>query len=246
MFIAGIIPARFASTRLPGKPLAIIKGEPMIRHVYERSIEALDYVVVATDDRRIKEAVEQFGGRVAMTSAGHRSGTDRCAEAAAKISGPGGVIPDVIINIQGDEPFVRPEQISQLAEAFNDPAAEIATLIRLVKNSDDLFNPGLPKVVFNLQKEALYFSRWPLPYLRDKDENSWIENFNFYRHLGMYGYRTKTLMKLADLPASPLESAESLEQNRWLENGFNIKVIATEYESLSVDTPDDLKKANEM
>lgn len=246
MFIAGIIPARFASSRLPGKPLAVIKGKPMIRHVYERSMEALDYVVVATDDRRIKETVEQFGGRVVMTSAFHQSGTDRCAEAASKISAPGEGIPDVIINIQGDEPFIIPEQISQLAEAFSDPGTEIATLIRRVNNSDDLFNPGLPKVVFSMQKKALYFSRWPLPYVRDAEKSSWIENFAFYRHLGMYGYRTKTLMELAKLSPSPLESAESLEQNRWLENGYHIKVIATEYDSFSVDTSDDLKKANEM
>ncbi len=246
MFIAGIIPARYASTRLPGKPLAVIKGKPMIQHVYERSAEALGYVAVATDDDRIKDAVMQFGGRVVMTSREHRSGTDRCAEAVVKISDETGEKPDAVINIQGDEPFIKPGQISQLAEAFNDPSVHIATLIKQIDNNEELFDPALPKVVFNIKNEALYFSRWPLPYVRDVEKNSWTEKFSFYRHLGMYGYRTATLTEIAKLMPSPLECAESLEQNRWLENCYIIKVIVTEYGSFSVDTPEDLQKANNL
>ncbi len=246
MQIAGIIPARYASTRLPGKPLALIKGKPMIRHVYERSCEVLDCVIVATDDKRVAGAVEKFGGRAVMTSAAHRSGTDRCAEAAEKLRNCSGKFPDVIINIQGDEPFVSPDQIRQLSAAFSDNKTNIATLIKQIKVSDELFNPDLPKVVFSLKKEALYFSRSPIPYLRDAEKNSWTEKSFFYRHIGMYGYRTNTLLELAQLTPSPLESAESLEQNRWLENGYNIKVIVTRHDTVSVDTPEDLERVNKM
>jgi 3-deoxy-manno-octulosonate cytidylyltransferase (CMP-KDO synthetase) len=242
----GIIPARYASTRFPGKPLAFIGNKPMIRMVYEQASLALDRVFVATDDERIQKAVLDFGGRVVMTSILHRSGTDRCAEAAAITGAVEGSDPGVIINIQGDEPFIRPEQINLLKECFSDEAVEIATLIRRVTPEEDLFNPNQPKVTVNAKGDALYFSRSVIPFLRDYEADGWAARHIFYKHIGLYAYRTETLLKITSLPQSSLEIAESLEQNRWLENGFRIRTAVTEWESLGIDTPEDLEKAKHI
>jgi 3-deoxy-manno-octulosonate cytidylyltransferase (CMP-KDO synthetase) len=241
----GIIPARYASIRFPGKPLAMIGNKPMIRMVYEQASKALERVYVATDDERISRAVLDFGGKVIMTSPSHRSGTDRCAEAAllagAEEAGRG-----VIINIQGDEPFIRPEQITLLKECFSDESVQIATLIRRAAPDEDLFNPNQPKVTVSATGDALYFSRSVIPYVRDHEEAVWAARHVFYKHIGLYAYRTETLLKITSLPQSPLELAESLEQNRWLENGFRIKTAVTEWESLGIDTPEDLEKARHI
>ena len=242
----GIIPARFASSRFPGKPLAIIGDKPMIQHVYEKASVALESVYVATDDNRIEEIVRGFGGNVVMTSPHHRSGTDRCAEAAILIGKESGIRPGIVINIQGDEPFIRPEQIKLLTGCFEDDTVEIATLIRKVEPDEDLFNPNHPKVAVALNKDAIYFSRSVIPYLRDTDKQLWNKQFTFYKHIGIYGYKTDTLMKITALKQSPLELAESLEQNRWLENGYRIRTAVTPWESIGIDTPEDLEKAKEF
>lgn len=244
--IAGIIPARYASTRFPGKPLVMIAGKSMIRRVYEQASLALDMVCVATDDQRIHDAVTAFGGKVVMTSPHHQSGTDRCAEAADKIAVMEGIIPDAVINIQGDEPFIRPEQIDLLASCFDDPSVEIATLVRKVEPDDDLKNPNHPKVVLDLSGNAIYFSRSVIPYLRDVPEAEWPSRHTYFKHIGLYGYRTDILKKLTSLPRSPLEKAESLEQNRWLENGFRIRTKVTVWESIGIDTPEDLERVEKI
>jgi 3-deoxy-manno-octulosonate cytidylyltransferase (CMP-KDO synthetase) len=241
--ITGIIPARFASTRFPGKPLALIGGKPMIRLVYEQASRVLSSVFVATDDVRIYDTVRGFGGNVVMTSPDHRSGTDRCAEAVSLIENEAGSAPETIINIQGDEPFIRPDQISILASCFDDMDVEIATLIRRVEKDEDLFNPNQPKVVVKLSGDAIYFSRSVIPYLRGGKPEEWTSNHTYYKHLGIYGYRKDTLMKITKLSPGPLEIAESLEQNRWLENGFRIRTVVTEWESIGIDTPEDLENA---
>lgn len=240
MKFLGIIPARYASTRFPGKPLADLGGKPMIQRVYEQCKIALKEVVVATDDIRIKEAVKAFGGNVVMTSPDHQSGTDRCAEAAKKMSDS--LIFDVAINIQGDEPFIQTEQIEQIKGCFDTPDAEIATLVLPVSNTDDLFDPNKPKVVINNKSEAIYFSRSPIPYLRGKDEKDWLNNHSYYRHIGMYAYRKEILFELTKLKQTPLELAESLEQLRWIENGYSIKTAVTNHESVGIDTPEDLQR----
>jgi 3-deoxy-manno-octulosonate cytidylyltransferase (CMP-KDO synthetase) len=242
----GIIPARFASTRFPGKPLAIIGEKPMIQHVYERASMVLESVYVATDDVRIKEAVEGFGGQVVMTSVNHRSGTDRCAEAALVIEKKSGTRPGAVINIQGDEPFIRAEQINLLTKCFEDESVEIATLIRKVEPEEDLFNPNHPKVAVAKNHDAIYFSRSVIPYFRDAEASSWQSKHTYFKHLGIYGYKTDTLLRITALPQSPLEMAESLEQNRWLENGFRIRTAVTPWESIGIDTPADLEKAREF
>jgi 3-deoxy-manno-octulosonate cytidylyltransferase (CMP-KDO synthetase) len=242
----GIIPARYASSRFPGKPLALIHNKPMIRLVYEQACKALGTVYVATDDDRIFRAVKDFGGRVVMTSAEHRSGTDRCAEAAEIISSLEGKKTGVVINIQGDEPFIKPEQIELLKECFKDPEVEIATLIRKVLPGDDLFNPNQPKVIKNFSGDAIYFSRSVVPYIRDASPAEWISKHTFYKHIGLYAYRGETLKKLTKLPQTRLEVAESLEQNRWIENGFKIRTAVTTWESLGIDTPEDLEKARHI
>lgn len=243
-FIA-IIPARYASTRFPGKPLIDMKGKPMIQRVYEQVKFVVDEVWVATDDQRIFDAVEAFGGRVVMTSADHKSGTDRINEAYNKI----GKQFDVIINVQGDEPFIQPEQIESLKACFDSPSVELATLVKPFKKEDGfdaLFNPNSPKVVINKANEAIYFSRSIVPYIRDKHHTEWLNSHMFYKHIGMYAYRWDVLDTITKLPQSSLELAESLEQLRWIENGYKIRVGYTKLETIGIDTPEDLQKALEM
>ena len=243
---AVIIPARFASSRFPGKPLALLGGQPMIQHVYEQAVKSLENVFVATDDVRIKKAVLEFGGNVIMTSREHKSGTDRCSEAVSKIESERGLKIDTVINIQGDEPFIKPRQIDLLMSCFVDDSVEIATLIRKVLPGENLANINHTKVVITLKGDAIYFSRAIIPFLRDVNIDEWSYKHSFYKHLGIYAYRTDTLRKLTSLDRSPLEIAESLEQNRWLENGYRIRTALTDWESIGIDTPEDLKKANEM
>jgi len=244
--IAGIIPARYASERFPGKPLVMIGGKPMIRIVYEHACLSLETVYVATDDQRIHDVVTGFGGKVVMTSPDHLSGTDRCAEAAGKIAALEGLSPEAVINIQGDEPFIRPEQIDLLASCFNDKSVEIATLVRKVEPGEDLSNPNHPKVVLDLSGNAIYFSRSVIPYLRNVPAAGWPAHHNYYKHIGLYGYRTDILKQLTSLQRSPLEIAESLEQNRWLENGFRIRTAVTLWESFGIDTPEDLERVEKF
>ena len=239
----GIIPARYASTRFPGKPLAIIDGKTMIERVYNQASQVLENIYVATDDEKIRLAVESFGGKVVMTSSSHRSGTDRCAEAAGIIFNNEMCSERIIINIQGDEPFIKPEQIISLKECFSDPSVEIATLVRKVRPEEDLFNPNHPKVILSKSMDAIYFSRSVIPYIRDREKEQWLSSHIFYKHIGLYGYRASTLAKITILPQSSLEVAESLEQNRWLENGYKIRAAVTPWESIGIDTPDDLEKA---
>ncbi|MBL4559572.1 MAG: 3-deoxy-manno-octulosonate cytidylyltransferase [Bacteroidales bacterium] len=246
MNFLGIIPARYASTRFPGKPLADINGKPMIQKVYEQAIQALDHVYIATDDKRIEEAVNSFGGKVIMTSPNHQSGTDRIAEAANYITEKLKRNFDVVINIQGDEPFIQPEQINSLKSCFQNPSTEIATLIKAITNSKEIFDPNKVKVVTAKDKRALYFSRSPIPYVRSKDQEKWLTQNSFYKHIGMYAYRFDALMKITELEQSDLELSESLEQLRWLENGYWIQTEITEHESIGIDTPEDLIRVKEM
>jgi 3-deoxy-manno-octulosonate cytidylyltransferase (CMP-KDO synthetase) len=240
---AGIVPARYASTRFPGKPLVMIGGKIMIQRVYEQASKSVDIVFVATDDKRIYDEVLKFGGQALMTSPQHQSGTDRCAEAVDKITERTGKKIDIVINIQGDEPFIKPEQIDLLKSCFTDRKVEIATLIRKTESGEDIFNPNQPKVVLDSEGNAIYFSRTAIPFIRDSDLSDWSKKHVFYKHIGMYAYRTDVLKKITKLPASSLEKAEALEQNRWLENGFRIRTAVTQWESISVDTPDDLERA---
>jgi 3-deoxy-manno-octulosonate cytidylyltransferase (CMP-KDO synthetase) len=241
---AGIIPARYASSRFPGKPLALIGNKPMIQIVYEQAVKSLELVYVATDDIRIYDTVINFGGRAIMTSSDHQSGTDRCAEAIAGITGKSGKTIDVVINIQGDEPFIRPEQIDALMKCFTGERVEIATLVRRTLPGEDIFNPNQPKVILNSAGDAIYFSRAAIPFIRDTEKSDWSKKYIFYKHIGLYAYRTETLKKITLLARSPLEIAESLEQNRWIENGFRIRTAVTLWENIGIDTPDDLEKAN--
>lgn len=242
MTFIGIIPARYSSSRFPGKPLAMIAGKTMIQRVYEQAKKALETVVVATDDVRIYEAVTAFGGKVVMTSTEHRSGTDRCREAYNKL----GVKADVVINIQGDEPFIQPEMINALCACF---PTDIATLVKPYTTSDkiaDLLNPNNVKAVVSSESgKALYFSRSVVPYLRGIEESEWLSKHQYYKHIGMYAYSVDVLEQITSLPQSTLEKAESLEQLRWLENGYTIKVATTEYETIGIDTPEDLAQAIE-
>lgn len=239
----GIIPARYASSRFPGKPLVMIGNKSMIQRVYELARETLETVYVATDDKRIFDAVLNFGGKAIMTSPDHFSGTDRCAEAVSEIWLETGTKTDVVINIQGDEPFIKSEQIDLLMKCFSDETVEIATLIRKVEPGEDIFNPNQPKVILNLKGDAIYFSRAAIPFVRDAEKIGWSGKHDFYKHIGLYAYRTETLKKITLLPRSSLEISESLEQNRWLENGYRIRTAVTLWESISIDTPDDLEKA---
>jgi len=243
---AGIIPARYASSRFPGKPLALIGSKPMIQRVYDQAVKSLSLVYVATDDKRIFDAVKNFGGNVVMTSADHMSGTDRCTEAVNKITAETDRDIDIVINIQGDEPFIKPEQIDLLKRCFTGDEVEIATLVREVLSGEDIFNPNQPKVILSSAGDALYFSRAAIPYIRDAEKNEWTSKHVYYKHIGLYGYRTETLKKITQLPRSPLEISESLEQNRWLENGFKIRTAVTEWESIGIDTPEDLDKASSL
>lgn len=242
MKILGIIPARYASTRFPGKPLTIINGKSMIQRVYEQSMKSklLSDVVVATDDQRIYDAVNAFGGKVMMTSTEHNSGTDRCCEIVEKINDKY----DAVVNIQGDEPFINPEQINQIAELISLDDSQIASLCKPIKDKEELFDNNVVKVVFNINGDALYFSRHTIPFLRkvDKDEQLWLTTRTFYKHIGIYAYKTDVLMNIAKLKQSGLEIAECLEQLRWIENSYKIKMGVTEYESYSIDTPQDVEK----
>ncbi len=245
MKFVGIIPARFASTRFPGKPLVMLGGKPVIQRVYEQVAQILEDVYVATDDDRIYCAVNDFGGKVIMTSPDHKSGTDRVEEAANKI----GKNLDVILNLQGDEPFIHKSQIETVCKCFDDPQTMIATLGRPFTYNDtikDLENPNSPKIVCDNNGFAMYFSRSVIPYLRNVEKNNWIGNFNFLKHIGLYAYRKDVLSEITKLPQSNLELAESLEQLRWLQNGYKIKVGLTSIETIGIDTPDDLRKAEEF
>lgn len=238
----GIIPARYASTRFPGKPLAIIQGKPMIQRVYDQASKVLDVVYVATDDERIYKAVKEFGGRVIMTSPNHSSGTDRCAEAITLVEQELGEEFDVVLNIQGDEPFIEPQQISLLMECFERPGTQIATLAKRATLPDEVLNPNRPKVVMGTDQQALYFSRSPIPFLRGHEKENWPRLAEFYLHIGLYAFRKEVLLEVTRLPQSSLEKAESLEQLRWLENGFHVAVRITKYDSFGIDTPEDLAR----
>ncbi len=238
----GIIPARYASTRFPGKPLALLGGKPVIQRVYEQVRGILDEAYVATDDERIVRAVKAFGGKVVMTSEFHRSGTDRCYEAFTKI----GAGYDVVVNIQGDEPFIQPSQLASIKACFEDASTHIATLVKPF-SADDSFelleNVNSPKVVVSKNWNALYFSRSIIPYVRNGERKDWLKQHTYYKHIGLYAYRAEVLKEITALPQSSLELAESLEQLRWLENGYNIKVGVTEVETIGIDTPQDLMNA---
>ena len=240
MKIIGIIPARYASTRFPGKPLIDIGGKSMIQRVYEQSqkTKLLHDVVVATDDIRIKSHVMSFGGKAIMTSEAHQSGTDRCFEAIQKFD----TTADIIINIQGDEPFIQPEQIDLVASCFDSEQVQIATLVKKINNYEDLQNVNIPKVVLNTAEYAIYFSRLAIPYLRGKENTQWLDYQTFYKHIGIYAYSTKALTEITGLKQSSLELAEGLEQLRWIENGYKIRTKTTDFENVAVDVPEDLKK----
>jgi 3-deoxy-manno-octulosonate cytidylyltransferase (CMP-KDO synthetase) len=242
--IIGIIPARYASTRLPGKPLADILGKSMLQRVYEQSSKSkfLKRVVVATDDERIFDHVKSFGGEVMMTAENHPSGTDRCWDAAQQINETF----EYVINVQGDEPFINPQQIDELASVLQDGNIELATQMVAVNSYDLLVDKGEVKIVLNKNNEAMYFSRSIIPFIKNVDEKDWLQQHTYYRHVGMYAYRKDILESITKLPVSSLEKAESLEQLRWIENGFKIKCVVTQYDSHCVDTPEDLEKAIQM
>ncbi len=238
----GIIPARYASTRFPGKPLAMLGDMTMIERVYRRVADVMDAVAVATDDARIAEVVEGFGGKVVMTSATHRSGTDRVCEAFELLGSPA----DVVINIQGDEPFIAPEQLTALMSCFDDADVDIASLVRPfdpLRPFAELEDPNTPKVVMDTRGNALYFSRSVIPYVRNYPKEEWPARANYFTHVGLYGYRAEVLKRISELPQSPLELAESLEQLRWLQAGYKIRMAKTDAPTIGIDTPDDLQAA---
>ena len=240
-FIA-IIPARYASTRFPGKPLATLAGKPVIQHVYEKVSSVIADTWVATDDDRIFNTVEAFGGKAIMTRTDHKSGTDRIEEAVEKIGGEW----DVVINVQGDEPFIHTSQIETVCRCFDDPSTEIATLGKpFGDNIEAISNPNSPKIVIDKRGYALYFSRSVIPYVRGKEAQEWALSSHFLKHIGLYAYRRNVLKEVTRLPQGTLETAESLEQLRWLENGYRIKVGQTDIETIGIDTPEDLEKAEE-
>ena len=242
MKFTAIIPARYASSRFPGKPLALLGGKPVIQRVYEQAIKVLPEAYVATDDERIADTVRQFGGQVIMTRADHKSGTDRIEEACQKI----GTTADVIVNIQGDEPFIQPSQIETLCQLFDDPDTQIGTLGKPFETMEAVENPNSPKIVCDRRGFALYFSRSVIPYVRGKETKDWLNEFPYLKHLGLYAYRRQVLHAITQLPQSPLELAESLEQLRWLENGYRIRVGLTNVETVGIDTPEDLKRAEAL
>ena len=242
MKFIGIIPARYASTRFPGKPLAMLGGKSVIQRVYEQVKDVLDDVYVATDDRRIFDMVLNFGGKVVMTSSSHQSGTDRIAEAIEKIGGDW----DVIVNVQGDEPFIQQEQVEAVCRCFEDESTQIATLGKPFATMEAVQNVNSPKIVVDNQGFAMYFSRSVIPFVRNVEENEWIERFPFLKHIGVYAYRKEVLKNITKLPQSSLEKAESLEQLRWLQNGYKIKVGLTDIETVGIDTPEDLKRAEQL
>ena len=236
----GIIPARYASTRFPGKPLVQINGKSMIQRVYEQASKAkLQHMLVATDDERILAEVQSFGGNAVLTNTNHQSGTDRCFEAYTLFNEPC----DFIINIQGDEPFIQPEQINLVIDLFASPATQLGTLVKKIDSHTELFNPNSPKVILDNRQQAIYFSRHPIPYVRGAEPEHWLEKHTFYKHIGIYGYRADILEQITQLPPSDLELSESLEQLRWLQNGFRIATAQTTQENIGIDTPEDLEKA---
>ena len=243
MKVVGIIPARYASTRFPGKPLALIKGKPMIQRVYEQALKAkLDAVVVATDDARIADAVMDFGGQYVMTSPNHRSGTDRCREALDLLENQY----DAVINIQGDEPFIDPAQINLLVDLISREDTELASLAKRIDDEDDLFSPNAVKVVMDNEGKALYFSRNPIPFMRNVEKSDWLKKGAFYQHIGIYAYKSDALRQVAELQPTALEMAESLEQLRWLENGLSVRMAVTQSQNVSIDTLSDLAKAEQF
>lgn len=245
MKFIGIIPARYTSTRFPGKPLAMLGGKTVIQRVYEQVEGVLDETYVATDDERIEAAVKDFGGKVVMTSVHHKSGTDRCYEAYCKV----GQEYDVVVNIQGDEPFIQRSQLEALKACFSDDTTRIATLVKPFTPEDGLDaleNVNSPKVVVDRQMHALYFSRSVIPFQRNRERKEWLSGHVYYKHIGLYAYRASVLKEITSLPQSPLELAESLEQLRWLENGYVIKVGISEVETIGIDTPQDLERAEEF
>ena len=242
MKFIGIIPARYASTRFPGKPLALLGGKPVIQHVYEKVAAVLEAAYVATDDERIYDVVKSFGGQVVMTRTDHKSGTDRIEEAIEKIGGEW----DVVVNVQGDEPFVAKSQLDTICHCFDDPTTQIATLGKPFESMEAVQNPNSPKIVVDNMGFAMYFSRSVIPYVRGKEKSTWLTHYPFLKHLGIYAYRKDVLRQVTQLPQSSLEIAESLEQLRWLQNGFKIKVGTTDVETVGIDTPQDLERAEEF
>lgn len=242
MKFLGVIPARYASTRFPGKPLAKLGGKYVIERVFMTVADTLDYACVATDDERIFQAVKAFGGNAVMTRADHKSGTDRIEEAVEKLGGDW----DVVVNVQGDEPFIAKSQIQTVCQCFEDESTQIATLGKLFDSTEALINPNSPKIVLDNNSYAMYFSRSVIPYVRNKNREEWINNYNFLKHIGIYAYKKDVLKEITQLPMSSLEKAESLEQLRWLQNGYKIKVGLTDIETIGIDTPDDLVKAEKF
>ena len=239
MKFTGIIPARYASTRFPGKPLAMLGGKTVIERVYEQVADVLDEAFVATDDERIRQAVEAFGGRAVMTRPDHKSGTDRIEEAAETLQTDA----DVIINVQGDEPFIQRSQLETVKAMFTDAEADICTLGKPFESMEAVMNPNSPKIVCDVRGYALYFSRSVIPFVRGKEKEEWLSAFPFVKHIGLYAYRREVLRQITRLPQSPLELAESLEQLRWLQNGYRICVGLTDVETIGIDTPQDLERA---
>ena len=240
MKVIGIIPSRYASTRFPSKPLSMIKGKTMIQRVWEQAWKSkLDAVVVATDDMRIADEVLKFGGQYVLTDPNLRSGTDRCREALYSIEGQY----EAVVNIQGDEPFIDPTQINQVIELISRDDTQLASLAKRIEDEDELFSPNVVKVVMDKQGCAMYFSRHPIPFMRNLDHDKWLQKGEFYKHIGLYAYKTETLCQIAEMQSTKLEIAESLEQLRWLENGLSSRMGITQYESLSIDTQEDLEKA---
>ena len=240
MKVIGIIPARYASTRFPGKPLALIKGKTMIRRVYDQALKSkLDAVVVATDDVRIADEVMGFGGRYVLTDPNHRSGTDRCREALDLLDEQF----DAVVNIQGDEPFIDPNQINMMVDLIGRDDTLLASLAKPIHDEDELFSPNSVKVVMDKEGRALYFSRHPIPFMRNEEKTEWMDRGVFFKHIGIYAYKADTLRLIAEMPMSALEKSESLEQLRWLENGLDIRMGITATENVSIDTPSDLQKA---
>lgn len=244
MKVLGVIPSRYASTRFPGKSLAVIGDKTMVQRVYEQASAAksLNAVVVATDDNTIAQHVKSFGGEVVLTSKAHPSGTDRVYEAASLYKGKY----DVIVNIQGDEPFIDPKQIDDLVHHFNEQKTQIATMAKKIEEDSDIFNENIVKVIFSHEGKAIYFSRSAIPFLRNIEKSKWAKSFDYFKHIGIYAYRTEVLSQIVKLPQSKMELAESLEQLRWLEADYHIKVVETSFESLGVDTYDDLNRAKQF
>ncbi len=243
-----IIPARYQSTRFPGKPLVDIGGKTMIHRVYERVMMArsVNYIAVATDDFRIFEEVQQFGGHAVMTSCGHTTGTERCLEAVDKLGFITAAPDDIVVNVQGDEPFIHPEQINLVVSCFAEEKVQIATLIKSLQDADRLPDENVVKAVVRADGRALYFSRSPIPFVRGAGPDKQTREYLFYKHIGIYAWRSATLRSICALPHSMLEDAEKLEQLRWIENGYDIHTMITEHETIAIDTPSDLLKLSQQ